>query len=106
MIAKANTISSATTKMTARPPAITRNLMLMPPIVADIAADCNERIPPGGRGSASHTVSGGRLAYAKGELRAERGAGRHVNRPPYPPYYDAIRKQAEIARPIAVSRPA
>jgi dihydropyrimidinase len=57
-------------------------------------------------GSASHTVSGGRLAYANGELRAERGSGRHVNRPPYPPYYEAIRKQAEIARPIAVSRPA
>jgi dihydropyrimidinase len=57
-------------------------------------------------GSASHTVSRGRLAYAKGELRAERGTGKHVNRPPYPPYYDAIRKQAEIARPVAVSRPA
>jgi dihydropyrimidinase len=57
------------------------------------------------QGAASHTVSGGKLAYANGDLRAGRGAGRYVNRPPFPPYYDAVRRQAELARPGAVRRP-
>jgi dihydropyrimidinase len=57
------------------------------------------------QGIASHTISGGKLVYADGDLRAERGAGRHVDRPPYPPYYEAVRKQAELARPAAVKRP-
>jgi len=57
------------------------------------------------KGTASHTVSAGKLVYAKGELRVERGAGRYVNRPPYPPYYDAMRRQADLAKPAAVPRP-
>ena len=56
-------------------------------------------------GRPSHTVSGGRVTYADGELRAEKGAGRHVDRPPYPSYYEAVKKQAELARPAAVKRP-
>lgn len=55
-------------------------------------------------GRASHTVSGGKLVFADGDLRAEKGAGRHVDRPPYPSYYEAVKKQAELARPSAVKR--
>jgi dihydropyrimidinase len=57
------------------------------------------------KGAASHTVSNGKLVYAKGDLRVERGAGRYVNRPPYAPYYDAMRRQADLAKPAAVPRP-
>jgi dihydropyrimidinase len=57
------------------------------------------------KGCASHTISAGRLVFAKGELRIERGAGRYVNRPPYAPYYDALKRQADLAKPSAVPRP-
>jgi dihydropyrimidinase len=56
-------------------------------------------------GSASHTVSAGKVVYANGDLRVERGAGRYVNRPPFAPYYDAIHRQSELAKPSAVPRP-
>ena len=35
------------------------------------------------RGLATHTVAAGKLVYADGELRAERGAGRYVERPAF-----------------------
>jgi dihydropyrimidinase len=35
------------------------------------------------RGVGTHTVSGGKLVYADGDLRAERGAGRYVERPAF-----------------------
>ena len=56
------------------------------------------------KGCASHTVSGGKLAYARGDLRVERGAGRYVNRPAYAPYYDAVKKQLELSVPKPVRR--
>ena len=56
------------------------------------------------KGCASHTVSGGKLVYANGDLRVERGAGRHVDRPPFAPYYDAVRKQIELSTPQPVRR--
>ena len=37
------------------------------------------------KGIPSHTVSQGRLVYAKGELRAVRGAGRYIKRPAFRP---------------------
>ena len=42
---------------------------------------------------------------AEADLRGVRGAGRYVNRPPFAPYYDALRRQADLARPSAVARP-
>jgi dihydropyrimidinase len=57
------------------------------------------------KGCASHTVSAGKVVYADGDLRVERGAGRYVNRPPFAPYYDALKKQSELARSSAVERP-
>ena len=57
------------------------------------------------KGGASHTVSGGKLVYAKGDLRVERGAGKHVDRPAFASYYDAVKKQIELSTPRAVQRP-
>ncbi|MGI9237033.1 MAG: dihydropyrimidinase [Woeseiaceae bacterium] len=55
-------------------------------------------------GCASHTISQGRVAYADGKLDVERGAGRYVDRPPFAPFYDALKIQAERSEPIAVRR--
>jgi dihydropyrimidinase len=35
------------------------------------------------RGVPTHTVAAGRVAFAQGELRAEEGAGRYVERPAF-----------------------
>ena len=35
------------------------------------------------RGLPSHTISRGKLVFQNGQLLAERGAGRHVDRPPF-----------------------
>ena len=55
-------------------------------------------------GCASHTISQGRVVYADGQLDVERGAGRYVDRPPFAPYYDALKIQSERAEPVAVQR--
>ncbi|MDH3533990.1 MAG: dihydropyrimidinase [Gammaproteobacteria bacterium] len=55
-------------------------------------------------GSASHTISRGKLVYANGKLDVKRGAGRYVDRPPFASYYDALKIQAQQADPVAVSR--
>jgi dihydropyrimidinase len=56
------------------------------------------------KGCASHTISRGKLVYADGELLVEKGAGRYVNRPPYAPFYDAVKKQCRANEPVAVKR--
>ncbi|MFT7266500.1 MAG: dihydropyrimidinase [Halioglobus sp.] len=55
-------------------------------------------------GCASNTISRGKLVYANGELRVERGAGRYINRPPFASYYEALQKQAAHNVPTAVKR--
>jgi dihydropyrimidinase len=40
-------------------------------------------------GANATTIAQGKTVYRDGELRAERGAGRYVDRPPYPDYYAA-----------------
>jgi len=55
-------------------------------------------------GTPSHTLSQGKVVYADGELRVERGAGRYVDRPPFAPFYDALRIRARLAEPSPVSR--
>ena len=42
--------------------------------------------------------------YADGELKVERGAGSYVDRPPYAPFYDAVKKQRQANEPVAVRR--
>jgi dihydropyrimidinase len=38
-------------------------------------------------GCPSHTISGGKIVYINDELKVEKGAGKYVNRPPFPAYY-------------------
>ena len=56
------------------------------------------------RGVPSHTVSQGKLVYANGDLRVERGVGRYIKRPAFGNNFDAARKRAETAKPTAVAR--
>jgi dihydropyrimidinase len=42
-------------------------------------------------GIATHTVAAGRVVWADGTLRAERGAGRYLPRPTHSPYFEANR---------------
>jgi dihydropyrimidinase len=58
------------------------------------------------KGCPSYTISNGKVVYANGELRVEKGAGTYVNRPPYASYYDAVKKQVRAKVPIAVERAA
>jgi dihydropyrimidinase len=56
------------------------------------------------KGCASHTISQGKIVWADGQLNVERGAGRYVDRPPFAPFYDALKIQAQRAEPTAVKR--
>ena len=55
-------------------------------------------------GGASHTISRGEVVFSDGKVNVERGAGRYVDRPPYADYYDALKIQAELAKPVPVQR--
>ena len=56
------------------------------------------------KGCASHTISNGKLVYSGGELNVEKGAGNYVARPPYAPFYDAVKKQSKANMPTPVKR--
>ena len=56
------------------------------------------------KGLPSHTISGGRLLYADGELRAERGTGSYVKRPAFQPIFHALEKMAQAKKPVPVRR--
>ena len=56
------------------------------------------------RGVPSHTISQGKLVWADGDLRAERGAGRYVERPAYPSVFEQLSKRAALCKPVAVNR--
>ncbi len=56
------------------------------------------------KGCASNTISQGKVVWADGKLDVERGAGRYVERPPYAPYYDALKIKAARAEPTPVTR--
>ncbi|MGB8713634.1 MAG: dihydropyrimidinase [Onishia taeanensis] len=51
-----------------------------------------------------HTVSQGKWVWRDGELHAERGAGRYLERPAYPGVYDVLQRRAEVNAPTAVER--
>jgi len=57
-------------------------------------------------GIPTHTLSGGRLVYVQGDLRAEPGQGRYVRRPPFGPVFDALSRKAALQAPTAVARSA
>ncbi|MCG8597256.1 MAG: amidohydrolase family protein, partial [Kiloniellales bacterium] len=50
------------------------------------------------------TISQGKVVYQDGEVRTEKGKGRYVDRPTFPPYYDAVNKTAQVHAPTAVDR--
>ena len=53
-------------------------------------------------GIPSHTISRGKLVWANGVLDAVRGAGQYVDRPPFNPMFDGLKKYAEVNTPTAV----
>jgi len=55
-------------------------------------------------GVASHTLSQGRVVWAHGDLRAERGAGRYIKRPAFGPNFQASAKRSEALSPRPVVR--
>lgn len=56
------------------------------------------------KGSASHTLSQGKVVWADGKLNVERGAGRYIDRPPFAGYYDAMTRRKLAHAPTAVKR--
>ena len=52
------------------------------------------------------TLSQGKVVYHDGDLRVTRGAGRHVERPTFAPYYAPLTIKRERERPVAVQREA
>jgi len=56
------------------------------------------------QGAATHTVSRGALVWADGDLRAQRGAGQYVRRPPFGPQFDALARKAALEAPVPVAR--
>jgi dihydropyrimidinase len=57
------------------------------------------------RGQPSHTVSQGRIVYARGELRAEPGKGRYIKRPTFGANFHAVGLRTKELAPSAVARP-
>jgi dihydropyrimidinase len=55
-------------------------------------------------GVPSYTLSQGKVVYAHGDLRAERGVGKYVKRPPFGPQFDALAKKTALQTPHPVSR--
>ena len=55
-------------------------------------------------GQPSHTVAGGQLVYADGDLRAVRGAGQYLKRPAFGSQFDALARKAALEAPTAVPR--
>ena len=57
-------------------------------------------------GGAAYTLSQGKVVWAKGELKAERGVGRYIDRPPFAPVFDVVKKNAAFNAPKGVMRAA
>ena len=55
-------------------------------------------------GLAAYTVSQGKVVYDKGEIKAERGAGRYIDRPCYGPYWTSQLRRNELKEPTKVER--
>jgi dihydropyrimidinase len=55
-------------------------------------------------GVPTHTVSQGKVVHARGDLRADRGAGRYLKRPAFAPVFAALGRKARLAKPTAVVR--
>jgi dihydropyrimidinase len=58
------------------------------------------------QGVAAYTLSQGKIVWARGDLRAERGVGRYIDRPAFAPVFDLMKKAAEFNAPHLVARAA
>jgi dihydropyrimidinase len=56
------------------------------------------------KGVATHTIARGALAWADGDLRAQRGQGRYLKRPPNPAYFEATRVANRLKEVAPVAR--
>jgi dihydropyrimidinase len=56
------------------------------------------------QGRATHTLSRGALVWADGDLRAVRGAGQYIKRPPFAPQFAPLARKAELEKPVPVAR--
>ena len=56
------------------------------------------------QGLARTTLSRGVVTWHDGDMRAERGRGRYIPRPPFPAYWDAQKTKNRIAEPTSVER--
>ncbi len=56
------------------------------------------------RGINTATVANGKIVYRDGDVRTVKGAGRYIDRPPFAPYYEALRLKAEQRREAALAR--
>jgi len=52
------------------------------------------------------TLSQGKVVWRDGELRTVKGAGRYIDRPPFPAYYQALLQKQALERPAPVLRDA
>lgn len=50
------------------------------------------------------TLSRGSVVWKDGQLHTVRGAGQNIKRPPFPSYWDAIKRKNHLATPTAVKR--
>jgi dihydropyrimidinase len=56
------------------------------------------------QGVATHTLSRGAHVWADGDLRAQRGAGQYLKRPPNASYFEAARVANKLKEPHPVVR--
>lgn len=56
------------------------------------------------KGLPSHTLRGGHIAYARGQLDVAPGQGRYVKRPTFGPVFDALSRKAALHAPQPVAR--
>jgi dihydropyrimidinase len=55
-------------------------------------------------GNAATTLSRGSVVWENGQLKTVEGAGRYINRPPFPYYWDSMMKRNQVAEPTKVER--
>jgi dihydropyrimidinase len=56
------------------------------------------------QGRATHTLSRGSVVWADGDLRAVRGAGQYIKRPPFAPQFAPLARKAALEAPVPVAR--
>ena len=56
------------------------------------------------KGNAAYTISQGKVRFANGDLKAEKGSGRYFKRPPFSVDFNAMRKWYELNPPKKVDR--